>query len=153
MKRTLLFVLALIASAPTDGVAQGFEPESRALVTKLYEGRSCRRGSEAYDLQLERLGANAPPSFLEAARELNCKFVLPDLDFEILKAGPGGWFKLNSAESEDRYSNSRGLGLSYNPVTPGCVRIMDRDTFGQAFVSLRSGEIFPLADSPRECFR
>jgi hypothetical protein len=148
--RFLTAVALVMLWVPVDGVAQGFEPESRALVTKLYEGRSCRRGSVAYDLQLERLGANAPPAFLEGARKLNCKFVLPDLDFEILDAGPGGWFKLNSAEPGDHYS---GLGLSYNPVTPGCVRIMDRDTFGQAFVSLRSGEIFPLADSPRDCLR
>ena len=145
---TAVALATVMLWVPVDGVAQ-WEAESRALVTKLYEGRSCRRGSETTDAMLERLGSNVPPQMLQDAEALNCRFVYPGLDFEVRAAGPGASLKVNSAEAEG------GIYLSYAQYAPVCFQVFDPETFGEAYISLRSAEIFPkkIGDVPRECLR
>ena len=100
MKRTLLFVIALIAAAPVDGVAQAPDGDrnSDEFANLLYEGRTCRRGTAVGDSIADAMisrGDTVYDFVQERSGWLNCRYVLdPHLDFFIENVGPNATLRI-----------------------------------------------------------
>ena len=142
MKRTLLFVLALIASGPVDGVAQDVNAASRELTNRLYEGRTCRRGTAVLDTADLSVFDNAPDDIradLESRRNwLNCRYVLdPHLDFFIENVGP------NATLSILKVSPLIPYDINIDVWSSRCLTITRLRSLILVFISMVTGEIYP----------
>ena len=144
MKKTLLFVLALIASGPVDGVAQDVNAANRELTNRLYEGRTCRRGNAVLDTADLSVFDNAPDGIradLESRRNwLNCRYVLdPHLDFFIENVGPNATLSILKVSPLIPYDIDIDVGSR-------CLTIRRLPSFILVFISMVTGEIYSVDD-------
>jgi hypothetical protein len=141
MKRTLLFALALIASGPVDGVAQDVNAANRELTNRLYEGRSCRRGTAVGDSIADAMisrGDTVYDFVQERSGWLNCRYVLdPHLDFWIENVGP------NATLSILKVSPPLPWEIAIEAGARRCLAIVHVPSFIYIRVSMDTGEIYP----------
>jgi hypothetical protein len=141
MKRTLLFVLALIASGPVDGVAQDVRAANRELTNRLYEGRTCRRGTAVGDSIADAMisrGDTVYDFVQERSGWLNCRYVLdPHLDFFIENVGPNATLSILKVSPLIPYRISIDVGSK-------CLTISRLESFIIVFISMVTGEIYPV---------
>ena len=146
---TAVALAVVMLWVPVDGVAQAPALAMTELTNRLYEGRSCRRGSAVVDEILSR-GDTLSSFFQERAGWLNCQYILePHLEFSIQNVGPDAELIMYRVSPLIPYT------VSVDLVVNKCLTLRRIQDGILLWISMVTGEIYPYdGDSaPNVCLR